>query len=157
MLFFRKLCILVFQFFSILPIQRIDQNSYFPILWLLGGEPIKVDEYYETGQVTEFRYCIKVGEGVKNGFFNLPNFYDPVSIKVIKLGNDTFGSPFFKRSWKISHPSQDALPSFATSLQSVEIGLWVGIFYFKNHPNLSVFFPLKNKSLGPQIFENDFC
>ena len=46
----------------------------------LGGEPIKVDEYYETGQVTEFRYCIKVGEGVKNGFFNLPNFYDPVSI-----------------------------------------------------------------------------
>ena len=45
----------------------------------LGGEPIKVDEYYETGQVTEFRYCIKVGEGVKNGFFNLPGSYDPVS------------------------------------------------------------------------------
>ena len=64
----------------------------------LGGEPIKVDEYYETGQVTEFRYCIKVGEGVKNGFFNLPNFYDPVSIKIINLGSDTFGNPIF---WKV--------------------------------------------------------
>ena len=66
----------------------------------LGGEPIKVDEYYETGQVTEFRYCIKVGEGVKNGFFNLPNFYDPVSIKIIILGSDTFGNPIFWRVLK---------------------------------------------------------
>ena len=65
---------------------------------ILGGEPIKVDEYYETGQVTEFRYCIKVGEGVKNGFFNLPNFYDPVSIKIINLTSDTFGNPIF---WKV--------------------------------------------------------
>ena len=66
----------------------------------LGGEPIKVDEYYETGQVTEFRYCIKVGEGVKNGFFNLPNFYDPVSIKIINLGSDTFSNPIFLKGPK---------------------------------------------------------
>ena len=64
----------------------------------LGGEPIKVDEYYETGQVTEFRYCIKVGEGVKNGFFNITSFYGPVSIKIIILGSDTFGNPIF---WKV--------------------------------------------------------
>ena len=110
----------------------------------LGGEPIKVDEYYETGQVTEFRYCIKVGEGVKNGFFNLPNFYDPVSIKVINLGNDTFGSPFFKRSWKISHPSQDALPSFAASSQSVEIGLSVCTYFlFQESFESFCFFPVE--------------
>lgn len=35
-----------------------------------------MNEYYQTGQVTEFRYCIKVGEGVKNGFFNLQGIYD---------------------------------------------------------------------------------
>ena len=51
-------------------------------------------------------------------------------------------TPFFKRAYKISHPPRlwafwDALPSFASSAQSAKIGLSKGIFYVKNHPNLS--------------------
>jgi len=32
-----------------------------------GGEPIKVQEYFDSGMVTEFRYGIKVAESVRNG------------------------------------------------------------------------------------------
>ena len=32
-----------------------------------GGEPIKVQEYFDCGRVTEFRYCIKIAESIKNG------------------------------------------------------------------------------------------
>ena len=30
------------------------------------------------GQTTEFRYVIKVAEGVNNGFYGLQGYYDPV-------------------------------------------------------------------------------
>ena len=62
----------------------------------------------------------------------------------------------FKRSYKISHSpglkvSWDALPSFASSSQSVKIGLSEWIFYVKNHPHLFDFFSMKNNRLGPHF------
>ena len=43
-----------------------------------SGE-ISVKEYYNVGQVTEFRYVIKISEGVKGGFYGLQGVYDEVS------------------------------------------------------------------------------
>ena len=64
---------------------------------------------------------------------------------VVSWGSEVTPSktPFFKRAYKISHPpgvSWDALPSFASSAQSAEIGLSKWIFYVKNCLNLSDFF-----------------
>ena len=42
-----------------------------------SGE-ISVKEYYNVGQVTEFRYVIKISEGVKGGFYGLQGVYDEV-------------------------------------------------------------------------------
>eukprot|EP00095_Tigriopus_kingsejongensis_P004644 maker-scaffold29_size597861-snap-gene-1.15 protein:Tk04644 transcript:maker-scaffold29_size597861-snap-gene-1.15-mRNA-1 annotation:"alpha-amylase 1" len=43
-----------------------------------GGEPITVQEYYDVGRVTEFRYGIKVAEAIRNGAFgDLAGVYDP--------------------------------------------------------------------------------
>ena len=45
-----------------------------------GGEPIKVQEYFGVGRVTEFRYGIKVGESVRNkNYAALGGVYDQVS------------------------------------------------------------------------------
>ena len=44
-----------------------------------GGEPIKVQEYFGVGRVTEFRYGIKVGESVRNKDYGaLGGVYDQV-------------------------------------------------------------------------------
>ena len=66
---------------------------------------------------------------------------------VVSWGSEATPSvtPFFKRAYKISHPtglqaSWDALPGFASSAQSVKIWLSKWIFQVKNHPNLSEFF-----------------
>ena len=48
-----------------------------------GGEPIKVQEYFGVGRVTEFRYGIKVGESVRNkNYAALGGVYDQVSSTV---------------------------------------------------------------------------
>ena len=48
-----------------------------------GGEPIKVQEYFGVGRVTEFRYGIKVGESVRNkNYAALGGVYDQVSSRV---------------------------------------------------------------------------
>ena len=108
----------------------------------LGGEPIKVDEYYETGQVTEFRYCMKVGEGVKNGFFNLPNFYDPVSIRVINLGSDTFGN-FLKGLTKVAILLDYKCPRMLCLALPPHRKVWK--LDFQSHPNLYDFFCSQKK------------
>ena len=52
----------------------------------MGGEAIKVQEYFGVGKVTEFRYGIKLAECIRGGDFNcLGGIYDQVSLTIQKV------------------------------------------------------------------------
>ena len=100
-------------------------------------------------KVTSYTYyTCNSGYRARDFFPNLMPFWDGYNLlHLVSWGSEVTPSatPFFKRAYKISHPPGlwafwDALPSFASSAQSVKIGLSKWIFYVKNHPNLSEFF-----------------
>lgn len=51
---------------------------YMEVIDYASNGEITVNEYFHTGQVTEFRYCSKVAEGAK-GFWGFQGVYDPVN------------------------------------------------------------------------------
>ena len=60
-------------------INKADPAFYVHEVIDQGGEPIKVQEYFGVGRVTEFRYGIKVGESVRNkNYAALGGVYDQV-------------------------------------------------------------------------------
>ena len=56
-------------------LQVSNKFAYFIILLSLWYLNIVA---WSLGQTTEFRYVIRVAEGVNNGFYGLQSYYDPV-------------------------------------------------------------------------------
>ena len=56
-------------------LQVCNKFAYFIILLSLWYLNIVA---WSLGQTTEFRYVIRVAEGVNNGFYGLQSYYDPV-------------------------------------------------------------------------------
>jgi alpha-amylase len=48
----------------------------------MGGEPIRAQEYFGVGKITEFRYGIKLAQCIRSYDFNcLSGIYDPVRLQ----------------------------------------------------------------------------